>query len=401
MTTAVFGGRVLQARVLRSVPSGVLAERLGWRADKLTRVERRHTVLLPATDVAQLRRLLRVPEVFLTTAPVAQVQERDLLFRTLASTTQREKTYLTQFMAAVEELAGVATRVRAFPPVRLPRGRFHSALDTAAAAREALRVDRGAPVKSVTMAAEKAGVLVVMRSRGLALPDAAAIGADVGSTSERHSGLSAWVGEFAEQPVILMQAMSSWERTRWTLAHELGHLCLHKDLVGLAAEEQANAFAGEFLAPVDAVTADLPAQVTLTALIDVKMRWGISIGALIMHLARHGVVDPSRAKTLQRQIYTRKNPATGRSWGMDEPGWDARVPERPRMLMKWLENTTGTQSALQMTAFPGVVFPADLLAEMIAHQRTGPHDPAATAHAASGGDDGPTLATVSVLGRPR
>ena len=42
--SVVFGARVLQARVLRSLPSGVVAERVGWRPERLSRLERRDRV---------------------------------------------------------------------------------------------------------------------------------------------------------------------------------------------------------------------------------------------------------------------------------------------------------------------------------------------------------------------
>lgn len=365
--SVVFGARVLQARVLRSLPSGVVAERVGWRPERLSRLERRDRVEVDDADVAKLREVLRVSEAFLTTAPVAHVDERSLSFRAPASMTQRERKYLTQFAALVEEFIDRVTRVNPLPPVRLPRLRpGGSIVAAAAAAREAMGISDG-PIGSLTMAMERAGIPVVMRS-------AASVGSISGEAdmSERHIGLSAWLGEFADQPLVMMPALSSWERTRWTLAHELGHICLHRGgVTGAEVEDEAHAFAGEFLAPISQVAPELPAQVTLTALIDVKVRWGVSIGALIMHLSRHHVIDAERTRTLQRQLYTRKNPDTGRSWGVDEPAADVRTAERPRLLMKWLERSTGSQSPQMFAALPEVVLPPDLVAAVLANQRLG------------------------------
>ncbi|MEZ5202143.1 MAG: hypothetical protein R2742_12910 [Micropruina glycogenica] len=60
---------------------------------------------------------------------------------------------------------------------------------------------------------ERASIPVVMRSA------ASQLGSISGEAdmSERYIGLSAWLGEFADQPLVMMPALSSWERPagRW------------------------------------------------------------------------------------------------------------------------------------------------------------------------------------------
>ncbi|ETZ59149.1 hypothetical protein L836_5503 [Mycobacteroides abscessus MAB_110811_2726] len=41
---------------------------------------------------------------------------------------------------------------------------------------------------------------------------------------------------------------------------------------------------------------ELPAAVTLNSLIPLKLRWGISLGALIMHLRQSALIDQDRPK---------------------------------------------------------------------------------------------------------
>lgn len=177
------------------------------------------------------------------------------------------------------------------------------------------------------------------------------------------------MGEFGDRPLVMMPAVSSWERTRWTLAHELGHICLNTSGVPAGdAEELADAFAGELLAPIHQVAPELPQRVTLAALAAVKMRWGISIGELIRHLARHRVIDAGTARSLQRQLHTRKNRDTGRSWGVAEPGAEERKVERPRMLLQLLQQCAGSQSPRELPALPGSVLPPDMVAAVLANQ---------------------------------
>ncbi|MFI5052014.1 MAG: helix-turn-helix domain-containing protein [Acidimicrobiales bacterium] len=88
-------------------------------------------------------------------------------------------------------------------------------------------------------------------------------------------------------PYILLGVHKAPERAIFDLAHELGHLILHRNLVrpsGRQEENEANAFASNFLMP----RADIEAQgfryPTLTQLIDAKGRWKVSTAALAYRL---------------------------------------------------------------------------------------------------------------------
>ncbi len=70
----------------------------------------------------------------------------------------------------------------------------------------------------------------------------------------RVDGLSQWVGD---HPVILMNISSPTDRKRLTLAHEVGHLCLHSVEVTEDMEAEANAFAAEFLMPAEVIRSQL------------------------------------------------------------------------------------------------------------------------------------------------
>ncbi len=155
------------------------------------------------------------------------------------------------------------------------------------------------------------------------------------------------------------------------MAHEIGHVVLHRPAVpndGDAAEETANRFANELLAPVEVIRDELPSTVTLFSLLDMKAKWGISLGALISHLYANSLITSQRRDTLRAQLYARPNPQTGTTYGVHEPGWSDREPERPSMLRHWLERTVGTAQPEVVAALSGT-WPADLVADMLAEQR--------------------------------
>ncbi|WP_425389384.1 ImmA/IrrE family metallo-endopeptidase [Cryptosporangium arvum] len=243
---------------------------------------------------------------------------------------------------------------------------YRDIAELARRAREALRIDPGVPAPYLTYELERAGIAVVVRGRRPS-DDPDAWDTDA-AFSEKHLGYSIWVGDHRDRPAIVARALDSWERTRWTLAHELGHLVLHTDASAEFVEDEASLFASEFLAPLDVIRFELPKVLTLSGLIPIKLKWGISLYALLRHLLRADLVSEDRYKSMTDQLHVRKNPDTGRTWRRDEPGWDARDPERPALIRTWLERCIGTSdpNALQLMSER---WPADFFEEVLATQR--------------------------------
>jgi len=374
MTVEVYGARVRQARVLRGMTATAVMEQMGWRSPRQTRLEQAETAILDAVEFEALVALLRFPARFFTTAPVSRVSPRDLLFRAPKSTTVTEKEYLAVFANIVGDLIDQLNGMEKGPVVALePLPAGTDVVTAAARARSWLGRGEFEPIRYLTYDLEAGGVPVVLRtkrSRSTGLIDwDTSDDEPVGGLTEKHLGCSARTGEFRQRPLVLVRSVDSWERSRWTIAHEIGHLALHRHgEVSDDQENEASRFASEFLAPAAAIAREITDAPTLNHLIPVKLKWGISLGALIMHLRESNLIDQQRAVTLQRQLYTRINPDTGRTWGKTEPGWDARSPEQPRLLIKWIEACYGASSSDMLSALD-VMYPRDLLADILAGQR--------------------------------
>lgn len=69
-----------------------------------------------------------------------------------------------------------------------------------------------------------------------------------------------------------------------------------------------------------------PTHQPLDRLIPVTLKWGISLSALIMYLRESKLIDEHRAAMLQRQLYTRINTETGRTWERPNPGGTPGCP---------------------------------------------------------------------------
>ena len=176
--------------------------------------------------------------------------------------------------------------------------------DAARVTRMTWRVPTG-PIRQLVQWMEAAGCVVI--------PE------DIGTN--RVDGLSQWS---ADVPIVMYNAAAPTDRQRWTLAHEIGHLVLHREEVPVETEDQANAFAAEFLMP-EAVIKPQLRNLDLSQALILKQEWGVSVQALIMRAHDLGVIDgPHRARLYKQISY--------RQWRTSEPGSDTLPPETPRLL---------------------------------------------------------------------
>lgn len=161
------------------------------------------------------------------------------------------------------------------------------------------------PVRFLTGWIEAAGCLVIEEDFG----------------TERVDGLSQWVGD---HPLILLNRDRPTDRKRLTLAHELGHLCLHTAQVGDDdVEQEANEFASEFLMPADIIRPQLR-NLTLGKLPDLKRTWGVSMQAIIECAYRVGTIRASERSSLYKQV-------GARGWRKQEPGSKELIVETPKL----------------------------------------------------------------------
>ncbi|MFX4228427.1 MAG: helix-turn-helix domain-containing protein [Porticoccaceae bacterium] len=98
------------------------------------------------------------------------------------------------------------------------------------------------------------------------------------------------------QPFIFLNTFKTAERSRFDIAHELGHLVLHRDgeNTGRDAEAEANEFASHFLIPKTDLIANIPFVHSLNQLVKAKTRWGVSLQALAYRLHKNGLITDWR-----------------------------------------------------------------------------------------------------------
>lgn len=286
--------RLKVAREFGGFTQTTLAKRVGISQSRISKAEK-GLVTLPHGEAKKIASASTLRPSFLygpTPPPTVALYRRR---KRVAMKTLRQLE--ARFVVVREAIAEMASAVE-FTGVRpLPRFSDTTPEEAAAMVRGAWAMPHG-PIGNVTALVELAGVVVVPLASQAAGVDAAfALG---GATCP---------------PIIFIRNDLSGAHWRFTLAHELAHLVLHHTpgatLDRDAAEDEANRFATEWLAPTDAIKSDLE-DITLAKALDLKMSWGVSMASMIYRARDLGITSASRhqslAVMLSRKGYTRREP---------------------------------------------------------------------------------------------
>ncbi len=265
------------------------------------------------------------PEWF-TRAPMSSVSLP--LFRSNASAHVAARAMLEARLEWAQDVAAALTEYVDFPELNLPTRSFtnpeqisHEEIEAAACeCRDLWRLGRGT-IQDLALAVEGAGVILVREETGIA----------------QIEGLSAWSDALSRPLVLLSADKDNGYRSRFDLAHEIGHLILHRHIERPTdrdrhkqLEKQAHRFAGAFLLPAETFSTEVVVPPTLDDLLLLKRRWGVSVGAIVMRLHALRILDDDSAQLLFKRRSAR--------WGAKaEPGDGDRAPESPRLLRRTID----------------------------------------------------------------
>lgn len=151
-------------------------------------------------------------------------------------------------------------------------------------------------------------------------------------------------------PVMLLNEQAHTERRRFTLAHELGHICLHSEYQSDDVEADANTFASEFLMPAETIRPQLR-NLSVGKLHSLKRQWKVSMQALIERAHQLETIS-SKQRSNFYKIFSRNG------WRKREPLSDELPPENPSLPKdigrKFLEQGLTAEEIETMTGFaPG------------------------------------------------
>jgi Zn-dependent peptidase ImmA (M78 family)/DNA-binding Xre family transcriptional regulator len=328
---ALVGERVRQLRVINNISATDLAAQIQISSGNMSLIENgRHP--LDEQLLGRLARVLGCTPTFFGVDGRVTTASRPWL-RAYADASKRAVDRIENDNQLAVEMIGSLGLVRIPDSIPIFDGDLdddHAIEEAADRTRTVLGQNEGDVIRNAVRATERLGCLV------LPLDD------ELG----RHLGMSQRVDGV---PLIRVSRSSEdphrqvpGDRQRFTVLHELGHLCLHHacpppNTPAEAAryEKQAHRFAAAFLAPADPLVADLEelgGRITLNTLAHLKQRWGIAVKALVVRFRHLGMIDEAAARSLYKQISARK-------WNTQEP---VRVPnERAQWFDKALTGKLG------------------------------------------------------------
>lgn len=327
-TPGFVGARLREAREARELTAIALAELLGITRSAVSYYEKGTTSPQPEVMERISQTLNLKQEYFLR--PVATALTNAVFERSMASATKgtriRGRRRLEWLIEIVEYLAQYVQ----FPLVNFPTsmtGSTWRTLDQSDIEEIATDVRRfwnlgDGPISNVTLLLENNGAIVTRMEMG----------------AENLDAFSTWTSDSQLPYVVLGTDKGSAVRSRYDVAHELGHLVLHQDVepTRLAhtsdfklIESQAHQFAGAFLAPATTFSSDVLIP-SLDSFRSLKSKWRVSIAMMIHRAEDLNIIHSDQA----RNMYISYN---RRGWRAREPMDDKLNPEEPCVLRRAFE----------------------------------------------------------------
>ncbi len=311
--------RLTQARDSLGLTKAALANMLGvsaptigyWESGKLSPEEEK---------LRLLSQVLNLPIRFFLNA-VAPAGEKPYFYRSMAVATKSARSVVRIRMNWLAEISSVLESWLDWPAISIPSTEEHflnladdDIENLALKCREAMGLGLG-PIQDAVLAIESSGAIC---TRGV-----------LGNV--KIEGCSHW-DEGTGRPFVFLAAdKASAIRSRFDVAHELGHLVLHRHVTDAEQkkyhkeiESQAHRFAGAWLLPASSFLDDV-SWTNLDSLLALKSRWKVSVAAMIMRLWNLGVISDEQ----KLNLYKRRSA----KWGATKEPDDHRYAiEQPKLL---------------------------------------------------------------------
>ncbi len=332
----IYGERIKQARELRGLTQTELAKRIKVTQGRIAQIEGEFREIADST-LAEIAYHTELPISYFSRKPENWLSSGSLLFRARTSISKRE---VTQSLRDAEHVFGLAHTMARNLDIAVSLNTLEGShpRDAAKKTRERLGLSPTEPIQNLVRILEGAGVWV------LAIP-----------AMKGRDAFCCWATVDAKQtPVIVISPDCPGDRLAMNVAHELGHLVLHKNQLGRLSpelEKEAFAFSAEFLMPELAIRSDLRIPISLSLAARLKPKWGVSIQALVRRAYDLNIISERQYRYLFMQI-------SSKGWRTAEPV--PLVPEKPRLLRKMAEVLYGTTIPIDRIAADADMLPAEV-----------------------------------------
>jgi len=313
----VYGNRIRQARELSGITQIELARCIGVKQATISQLEKEE--FEPSEELLKaIANETGFLSSFFMREPADQFPEGSLSFRARRSISARERTKAYQYAKIIyEQVKRMLVNMNGdIPPTKLPRMIGENPSLSAGVTRSNLGISPDMPIANLVNLLEKSGVFIL--TLPIILP--------------KLDAFSTWVELDSERPMVALSSGKPMDRMRFNIAHELGHLVLHQPVNNAikVIEKQANDFASQFLLPEGAIRNELTLPVSLTSLARLKLRWGVSMQAIIYRARDLKIINDRQFKYLFSQL-------SAHGWKKREPAnLDVKL-ETPQLVRSMIE----------------------------------------------------------------
>jgi Zn-dependent peptidase ImmA (M78 family)/DNA-binding XRE family transcriptional regulator len=320
--------RLVEAREARSITQRDLAVSLSRAGSTISNWERGEQAPEPHS-LEQLSTILGVSAGYFL-KPLPRHGPSPIFFRSLAKAAARARSREKARVRWLQHISLALQEILHFPEVDVPElvepGGYAKLKEDdleaiALALRAHWRLGEG-PIKDMLLVAENAGVVIGID--------------EVGSTT--IDGQGTWSEADGKPYILLARDKYTAFRRQMDAAHELSHLVLHKGITKqqleadfARIEDQAKYLAGAFLLPHRSFTAEIR-SLSLDGFLELKPRWCVAIGAMIMRVQQLELLSDDAALRLWKY-------RAARGWHRREP-YDApnETPvAEPRLLRRSID----------------------------------------------------------------
>ena len=314
------GERIRQAREIRGMTQEELAEKLGRSKALVAQMEAGFK--LPTDEfIESVAEATAFPLTFFNEPPHTEFAMAEILLRAQRSVKRREMLSTVRYAEHIYAIYSTLVSCLKSIPVNVPEV-VGSPMEAAKQVRSVIKAPAQEPILNLTHSLERMGVSFIV------LPPV-----------QGREAFCMWLRkDDREIPIIAATGgRENGDRYRLSVAHELGHLVMHRSFLRKSnkeVEEEAWAFAAELLMPEIAMRRELIPPVTITTLARLKPRWGVSIAALIRRAHDLNIITLRQYHYLSQQM-------TILGYRTREPQNLDVAAEKPRLMRKMAELVYG------------------------------------------------------------
>lgn len=263
------GSRLRIARTFQGLTLAEVGDQVSATRQYIQKIESSNDCSSPSEEMAAaLAEVVDVPVSFFYEPLPMELHEEDCFFRKRKTTPQHIQARAVSYGMIFSLILDRLEQDIELPAVNIPNIPVKSREEIERAA-EKCRLIWGlyldAPIQNVTRVLEHTGCVVTTFA----------------GVSDKIDAFS----YFRDRPIVVRSLdKQSPSRARFDLAHELGHLVMHRNLQpgDPELEDQANYFGSAFLLPRTGFIREFPAdRLDWRAILSLKKRWGVSMQAII------------------------------------------------------------------------------------------------------------------------